>query len=292
MKTALQLSMAKAGGQLGRDGVPPVSEPACLFDPAWTRAKGNWPVDLERDESLRQSFDVLRRKWGEVPFSRLERRMSADLLSLSDEQIIEKWREGYLGSSIGAAFSVRGWYQTLYLDAFRGKKILDVGCGLAPDTVLFAQHGAVVTFLDIIESNVRFVERVCQIERIPNCSFCYMEDLNSLEMLPYDFDVIYCCGSFINAPLEVSRMEAQAILKHLPVGGRWIELAYPKSRWEREGRSSEKEWGVRTDGGAPWMEWHDLNKVDYMLAPAAFDVVLALEFHNSDFNWFDLIRRE
>ena len=53
----------------------------------------------------------------------------------------------------------------------------------------------------------------------------------------------------------------------------------------------ETEWGSRTEGGAPWVEWHDPLKLDYMLAPATFDTVLYLEFHESDFNWFDLVRR-
>jgi hypothetical protein len=39
------------------------------------------------------------------------------------------------------------------------------------------------------------------------------------------------------------------------------------------------------------MEWHDLRKLEYLLAPAVFEVVLTLDFHDSDFNWFDLIRR-
>jgi hypothetical protein len=262
-----------------------------LFDPAWTRAEGRWPVDLRHDPTLRKSFDVLRRKWGEVPFGQSQRRMSKDLLHLSDGELVEQWESAYRDTSTGKAFSVRGWYQTLYRDALRGKKILDVGCRLAPDSIHFAQHGAVVTFLDLIESNVRFAERVCRLKRIPNASFCYMEDLSSLDSLPIDFDVIYCCGSLINAPLELTRMEAQALLSHLPVNGRWIELGYPRVRWEREGRLPETNWGDRTDGGAPWMEWHDLQKLEYLLAPAEFEVVLTLEFHNSDFNWFDLIRR-
>ena len=48
--------------------------------------------------------------------------------------------------------------------------------------------------------------------------------------------------------------------------------------------------GQKTDGGARWIEWHDLEKLRYVLAPANFDVVLDLEFHDSDFNWFDLVR--
>lgn len=261
------------------------------ISPTWRRADGLWPVNIAEDPNLRKSFDVLRRKWAEVPFDQYERRMSSDLLDLSDAEALEKWEAGYSGSSTGKAFSVRGWYQTIYRDVFRDRKVLDVGCGLAPDTVHYAEHGALVTFLDIVESNVRYVERICGIKRIQNVSFCYMRDLDSLEQLATDYDVLYCCGSFINAPLEVARMEAQVLLRHLPVGGRWIELGYPKARWEREGSMLETEWGAKTDGGAPWMEWHDLSKLDYILAPATFDTVLYTEFHNSDFNWFDLIRR-
>jgi hypothetical protein len=46
-----------------------------------------------------------------------------------------------------------------------------------------------------------------------------------------------------------------------------------------------------TDGGAPWVEWYDLTKLHAVLEPARFDTVLYFEFHNSDFNWFDLLRR-
>lgn len=251
----------------------------------------DWPIDLSGDPLLRKSFDLLRTKWGEVPFGQYDRIRTEHLLTLPDDQILEMWNAAYLQSSTGKAFSVRGWYQELYRDGFRGKRILDVGCGLAPDTVYFAEHGAIVTFLDILEPNVRIVEHVCKIKGLKQVAFHYMEDLASLAVLPKNYDVVYCCGSFIHAPLELVRMEAQALLPLLPVGGRWIEYGYPKSRWEREGRLPFDLWGEKTDGGAPWVEWHDLGKLDYMFSPATFDVVLSLEFHNSDFNWFDLLRR-
>ena len=75
-------------------------------------------------------------------------------------------------------------------------------------------------------------------------------------------------------------------------GGRWIELAYPKARWERDGKMPFEQWGGKTDGGAPWVEWYDLDKVLARLYPAKFDVILHFNFHNDDFSWFDLIRKQ
>jgi len=255
------------------------------FTPRWPFTPG-----VGGDILLRQSFDLLRQFWALVPAG-FERVYSADLLKLPEDQLLARWSEAHRAVSTGAAFAHRGWYHTLYKDAFRDKKILDFGCGLGMDTIFYAEHGARVTFVDLVESNVEVVRRICQLKRLSPVDFCYMEDLSSLRDLPTDYDVICCVGSLITAPLEVARLEAQELLKHLPVGGRWIEFGYPRTRWEREGRMPFDRWGEKTDGGAPWIEWHDLVKVRAYLAPAVFDVVLELEFHHGDFIWFDLIRR-
>jgi SAM-dependent methyltransferase len=254
-------------------------------------ARAVWPIDLDQDPTLRKSFDLERTKWGEVPYTWSHRIHSAELLEGTDAKILEFWTTAHLGATTGKAFSMNGWYQQLYVDVFRGKKLLDVGCGLGRSSVFFASHGARVTFLDVVESNVKFVQRVCDAKRLTDVRFCYMEDLHSLSALPFDYDFIYCAGSFHHAPMEVARMEAQVLLLHLPVDGRWIQLSYPESRWAREGRQAFDRWGVGTDGGAPWAEWHDLPKLTQILAPATFEVILNFEFHNSDFNWFDLVRR-
>lgn len=87
-----------------------------------------WPIDLSQDSSLRKSFDLLRGKWGEVPFRQYDRIHTKELLALSDWEVLAMWMHAYLTNSTDAAFSVRGWYQLLYEDIFRGKKVLDVGC--------------------------------------------------------------------------------------------------------------------------------------------------------------------
>jgi hypothetical protein len=97
-------------------------------------------------------------------------------------------------------------------------------------------------------------------------------------------------GSLHNAPMSVMRPEYLELAKRLKVGGRWWQLAYPRVRWEREGRLPFDEWAPRVDGpGTPWEEWLDVPKLVEALAPAKFDLVFYTEWHNSDFNWFDLV---
>ena len=50
------------------------------------------------------------------------------------------------------------------------------------------------------------------------------------------------------------------------------------------------QWGEKTDGGAPWIEWYDLGKLYRAFEPTKMEVVLNFEFFNNDFIWFDLIK--
>ncbi len=238
-----------------------------------------------------QPFELLRQKWCEVPAGR-SRLHTGKLMQLSDNELMDVWNSMRVTDTTGAAFGIRGWYQTIYKDVLRGKQVIDFGSGLGIDGITFAQNGAGMTFVDIVETNLRVLQRLCGLLGLRNVDFLYMKDIDSLAPLGNDYDVIWCQGSLINAPFEVIRAEAQALLKHLKPDGRWIELAYPEGRWIREGQLPFDRWGERTDGeGTPWVEWYDLSKLQAVLKPAEFEVVLNFEFHNGDFNWFDLKRR-
>jgi SAM-dependent methyltransferase len=249
---------------------------------SWVSQRGNSPEAW---------LNILRAKWCEVPAGSIARATTSSLLDLPHGELLKFYSQAAKESTEGDAFSIRGWYHHLYKDILRGKRVLDVGAGLGIDGIAFAEAGAHLTFLDIAESNLEVVKRLCDLRRIQDVDFCYLENLSSLSALRCDFDVIWCQGSLINAPFEIIRAEAQELLKHLKANGRWIELAYPRARWEREGRMSFERWGEATDGGAPWVEWYDLSKLLAVLEPSQFAVVLHFEFHNGDFNWFDLIRK-
>ena len=233
-----------------------------------------------------QPFDLLREKWVEIPVG-AERRKSSDMLQLPMHELWTLWQESRNEVAEGD-FGCRGWYYSFYKDVLRDKRVLDVGSGFGYDGITFALAGARVTFLDIVESNLAIVRRLCEYRQVANADFFYMSDLDSLAQLQGQFDIIWCCGSLINLPFILAQRESQELLRHLVPHGRWIELAYPQARWEREGRLPFERWGERTDGGAPWMEWYDLKKMLARLAPHQFRVVLQFSFHNDDFNWFDL----
>jgi SAM-dependent methyltransferase len=237
-----------------------------------------------------KGLGILRVKWGEVPFTSQERAHSTNLLSLPDADLHRMWSDAWAEQSTGANFGVRGWYYQLYRDQWRGKRVIDFGSGLGYDALTFAGAGAAeVTCVDLAPTNLEVIRRVAAVRGLTNVRTLYLKDFDSLGALGDGHDVIWAQGSLLTAPPRFARAECQALLKHLKKGGRWVELAYPKVRWEREGRLPFDQWGDRTDGGAPWMEWKDLDKVRGLLSPRRFDTVLAMEFHNSDFNWFDLV---
>ncbi|SRR6266481_4474985 len=235
-------------------------------------------------------YETLRKRWVEVPSGDNVFEKTTNLMRLSDDELLAFWEKARKEITTGPEFAHRGWYHTLYAEFMRGKKVMDVGSGFGVDPITFAQHGAKVTFVDLVESNLNVVERLCRIMGLKDVRFTLFEDLDSLKPLDTDFDVIMAMGSLHHAPIDILKPEYNELLRHLKVGGRWLQLAYPKERWIRDKRPRFAYWGLTTDGaGTPWAEWYDVEKLLSMFGPARFDVVLYQEFHNSDYNWFDLL---
>ncbi len=239
----------------------------------------------------RVTLERLRDKWKTVPAAGVGRIGTEELLTFSDDALLDFWHTQRTADTTGTGFKIRGWYHALYRDVLKGQRVLDVGAGMGMDAFTFAQAGASVTLLDIAESNVALQRRLGKLLKLTT-QHHWMDTVESLDALAGPFDVVFAQGSLINAPMPQMAEQCARLLQHLPIGGRWIELCYPRERWQREGALPQDRWGPKTDGpGTPWIEWYDLPKLLERLAPARFDVVLAFNFHNDDFNWFDLVRR-
>jgi len=239
-------------------------------------------------------LEILREKWKTIPFTADDRAHSSDLLELDDAQLLLQWEKARRANVEEHRLNyMRGWYQLLYRDWCRGRKIVDIGCGLGIDGIHFAENGASVTFIDIVATNVDLVRRICKLKGIEmTCSFLVMRDVDDLMKLDRDYDAVMGFGSLMNAPIEVMKPEFDALAACLkPESGRFIMHSYPKARWEREGSLPFDQWGAKTDGeGTPWAEWYDADKLIDALKPARFELVYYCEYRQGDMNCIDLVR--
>ena len=237
---------------------------------------------------------TLREKWNTIPFTSDDRAHAADLLTLDDAKLFSQWEKARRATVEGKRVNdIRGWYQLMYRDWCRGRKIIDIGCGLGIDGVHFAENGASVTFIDIVESNVELVQRICRLKEIEQaCTFLVMNDAGDLANLDRNYDAVMGFGSLMHAPFDVMKPEFDGLTTRLkPEGGRFIMHAYPKKRWEREGSLPFDKWGEKTDGeGTPWAEWYDADKLIDALKPARFELVYYCEYRQGDMNCIDLVR--
>ena len=239
-------------------------------------------------------FEVLRERWKTIPFTEDNRAQAPDLIAADDAELLLQWEKARKATVEENRLNyMRGWFQLLYRDWCRGRKIMDIGCGLGINSIHFAENGASVTFVDIVECNVELVRRICRLKGIEKaCSFLVMKGVDDLRKLDRDYDAVMGFGSLMNAPLDVMKPEFQALAACLkPEGGRFIMHSYPKSRWEREGSVPFDKWGEQTDGeGTPWAEWYDADKLIDALKPARFELVYYCEFRQGDMNCIDLVR--
>jgi len=232
--------------------------------------------------------ETLTERWRVVPIAGPGRRSSEDLLALSDQDLLDFLRDT---RDREGALEQRGWYRLLYSEFVTGRRLLDIGCGLAMDTLTFAERGATVTCADLAATNVELVSRVARLlgldDRVETVH------LDSLEMegrFSGAFDAILGIGSLHNAPQEVMGPELRGLAPYLAPGGRWLQFAYPRIRWERDGKPAFERWGEMTDGpGTPWCEWYDAAKLIELLQPFPFRLVFETEWHDGEFNWIDLV---
>jgi hypothetical protein len=233
------------------------------------------------------SLQRYRDKWREVPGGddAAPRCDTTDLLKLGDVALEAFWDSMVRRREASAL----GFLQPLYRDFFRGRHTLDIGSGLGLDGMRFAAAGARWTFADIAPSNLAVLSRVARLKGVADRVAFHLvgDDLSFDAVEP--IDAALAIGSLHHVPFDVARRECAGVLGRLRPGGRWLELVYPRTRWEAEGRPAFDRWGAMTDGErTPWSEWYDLDKLRQRLAPASFRTVLDFDFQGVDFHWFDL----
>ena len=113
-------------------------------------------------------------------------------------------------------------------DGYRGRALLEVGCGIGTDLVRFAQGGAIVTGVDLSETAIELAEKNFQLHGVT------AHDLRvaNAEALPYPdntFDVVYGHGvvQYTSDPARLIR-ECARVLRP---GGEAIFMVYNRVSW-------------------------------------------------------------
>ena len=130
--------------------------------------KTGMPSD-SKGAAWKTPFDTLRKKWVQVPVGASTSEKTTQLIALPDAELLAEWEKARRDITTGPEFTHRGWYHALYADGMRGKKVMDIGSGFGVDSITFAQHGARLTFVDLVESNLKVLERLCGIIGLKDC---------------------------------------------------------------------------------------------------------------------------
>src|ERR1700741_1641287 len=83
---------------------------------------------------------------------------------------------------------------------WKGKKVLELGCGIGTDSVNFARSGAHLTAVDLSENSLEICRQRFQINCLRGDFYCgNIENLSSV-LTPQHFDLIYSFGVIHHTP--------------------------------------------------------------------------------------------
>jgi SAM-dependent methyltransferase len=116
-------------------------------------------------------------------------------------------------------------HKTMEFDRHRGKKLLEIGCGLGTDLLQFARGGALVTGIDLTPKSVELTKDRLRLYELPGKAL-----VADAEQLPFEnnsFDVIYSFGVLHHTP-DTPRSVREA-LRVLKPGGRFLLMLYHRT---------------------------------------------------------------
>lgn len=117
----------------------------------------------------------------------------------------------------------------LNLDDVKGKRILELGCGMGTDAVKFAEHGAHVVCVDLTPAGIDLCKQNFKVRGLSGEMFCgNIEELDTVLPASYQgsFDLVYSFGVLHHTPSPSKAIEQ---VKHfLKPGGEFRFMVYSR----------------------------------------------------------------
>lgn len=113
-------------------------------------------------------------------------------------------------------------HETVGFANWRGKSVLEVGCGMGMDLVQFARAGADVSAVDLTEAGVALTTRRLQAEALPGK--VTVADAEALPFPSNEFDFVYSWGVIHATPDTPTA--AREMVRVCRPGGRLLAMVY------------------------------------------------------------------
>jgi len=172
------------------------------------------------------------------------------------------------------------------------KTILDFGCGVGTDGLLFALRGVKVTFADISKENVELVSRYSKIFGV-NSEAVWIDTDPANYVFPESYDMIFSNGVLHHTP-DAKKVVVN-LAKHLKKDGCFIVMLYtPKHYVESVGslncflRSANLGLYARkseSNPDNPYSDFYDKEKAKQLFE--GFTLVSCWTTFNGKFGWYD-----
>lgn len=114
---------------------------------------------------------------------------------------------------------------------WRGKRVLEIGCGMGWDAVQFAKHGADYTGIDISKKSIELAKKQFKVYGLHgDLRVINMADPEEIKQLEGDYDLVYSMGVIHHFP------NIEQIIKNIhglaATGGEFRFMVYAKNSWK------------------------------------------------------------
>jgi len=117
-------------------------------------------------------------------------------------------------------------------EKWRGKRVLEIGCGIGTDTINFARAGAFVTAVDLSEASLDIARQRARVNDLDNITF-YQANAEELHEVvePEAYDLVYSFGVIHHTPRPEKVMEQ--IRRHYTRPGSTVKImVYHRYAWK------------------------------------------------------------
>ena len=117
-------------------------------------------------------------------------------------------------------------------NAWRGKKVLEIGCGIGTDSINFARAGAQLTAVDLSTESLMLTKKRAEAYGLTESITFYNANAEKLsETIPAEqYDLVYSFGVIHHTPHPDTAL--REIRKFLPVGGKLKLMVYYRFSWK------------------------------------------------------------